>query len=129
MLNIDELVRGLMSSCGSGDFLEKVHSEVQNTIIDVAELGISNEELVKVLGVYALTQSLRLVKLNAAEQELNDSLSGEFINVIQCLIRALRGLSGECLIGNELLRRVLQYASSLINEVKEHCLQLTSSPP
>ncbi|ABW02651.1 hypothetical protein [Caldivirga maquilingensis] len=124
MLNVDELVKGLMSSCGSGDFLERIHSEVQDTIIDAAELGISNEELIKVLGIYALAQSLRLIKLNVIEFESNysDSLSDEYVRVIQCLLKSLKGLSVECVISNEFLRRVLQYASTLVNEVKAHCI-------
>lgn len=113
-----------MSSCGSGDFLERIHSEVQDTIIDAAELGISNEELIKVLGIYALAQSLRLIKLNVIEFESNysDSLSDEYVRVIQCLLKSLKGLSVECVISNEFLRRVLQYASTLVNEVKAHCI-------
>ncbi len=116
-----------MNTCGSGSFLDRMHSEVQNTIIDAAELGINNDELIKVLGIYALAQSLRLIKLNVGEIEPNESLSGEYIMVIQCLLRSLRGLSGECSISNELLRKAFQYALSLVNEVKGHCIQVTYS--
>ncbi len=123
MLNIDELVRGLINTCGSGDFLDRVHSEVQNTIIDAAELGINNDELIKVLGIYALAQSLRLIKINVSEVESNDSLSGEYVRVIQCLLKSLRGLSVECSISNELFKGAYQYALSLLNEVKGHCIQ------
>jgi hypothetical protein len=123
VINVDELTANLLSSCAGEEFLGRVHSEVQDTIIDVAELGVSDEVLVKVLGIYAVAQALRWVRLNVNTQAPTEALSDDYVRVIQCLADAIRGKgAGDCHVSSELCRRALQHGLTLINEVKVKCL-------
>jgi len=120
VINVDELTANLLSSCAGEEFLGRVHSEVQDTIIDVAELGVSDEVLVKVL---AVAQALRWVRLNVNTQAPTEALSDDYVRVIQCLADAIRGKgAGDCHVSSELFRRALQHGLTLINEVKVKCL-------
>ncbi len=123
MINVEELTTGLLSSCASEEFLGRVHSEVQDAIMDVAELGVSDEVLVKVLGIYAVAQALRWVRLNVNAQAPTEALSDDYVRVIQCLADAIRGKgASDCRVASEVFRRVLQHGLTLINDVKARCL-------
>lgn len=126
MINIDYLVGELINNCGGEGFLDRLHSEVQDAIIDAAEMVTGNDVLIKLLGLYALAQAINWVKTGKTMGEATDALSDEYMRVIQCLTNSLRGLGGECVVSNEVLRGALQYASSLINEVKARCLGASS---
>lgn len=126
IVDVEYYMREFMESCNPKSLIDRLHDELQNTIIDVAEAIVDEEVLVKLLGLYALARAIEAISLGKGVSEVSfteGSLSDDITKLIHCLSLKLGdGEASSCAFSHQLVANAFNYALGLIRDVKERCL-------